>query len=154
MGSIYSCALLRETPAAFVALEIFGQGRPTLLHVPQLLTPTPPPSPLTSQLRKRIMQRRQERDKALGIIDEETANKMKEAQKKASEDEKYLPFLIAKKKKKKVNKRALEIEKKAHGRMMLTLANYNHGNRNFLGRMEQQYSVAKTLEKLSKDLGE
>ena len=36
--------------------------------------------------------------------------------------------------------------------MMLTLANYNSENRNFLGRMEQQYSVTKTLDTLAKDI--
>ena len=36
--------------------------------------------------------------------------------------------------------------------MMLTLANYNSENRNFLGRMEQQYRVTKTLDTLSKDI--
>jgi len=101
------------------------------------------------------MQRRQERDEALGIVDEETTNKMNEALVKKKDDEKYLPFLIAKKSKKKnVSQKVLDIERKAHGRMMLTLANYNDSNRNFLGRMEQQYSVAKTLDTLSKDLGE
>ena len=70
-------------------------------------------------------------------------------------DAAFLPFLLnqAKKKKMKVNKKQLDAEKAQHGNMLLTLANYNVDNRLFLERMEQQYSVNKTLDTLAKDIG-
>ena len=113
--------------------------------------------PRAKELKRRILERRKAREESLGIFDGENANKTKEkGGDKDDADDKYMSFLSKRKKVKKkgVSQKVLDTEKKAHGRMMLTLANYNHENRNFLGRMEQQYSVSKTLQTLAKDISE